>query len=694
MPTFEIQGADGASYELDAPDEGAAVAAFKKFSAAPKPAAAPAAQPYTDEFGSTVDVTPTNAETPTQRLGNLPGHVNDAVRGVADTATFGLADEFAALMGSATGVGGKRGDYEGNLAAQRKIDGEGGASRIAGQVAGGVALGGLTGLPRSVAGMAGYGAATGGLYGFGSGEGGAVERAKDAAIGAGIGGAVGGAAPLVGQAIGGAVRGVGSAMADRAAAQPGMGPAAVGKLAEDMRNTGGVGAARARMTELGPEAMLLDVSPSLEGRAQGLASRPETRQAVSDPLITRQSGANGRLAADIEQQIGPAMDPAAYHGALDEHYAQIVPPLYQRALSQPVQVDTSGVLAQIGDLAAAEKGGAANALHRAWGLLHHQADVPGIGPAMIPDRRPQALHNAKESLDAMIATVQNQQGSAAASELRALSIARRGVNDALEAQVPGYADANRTAQHIFQQRDAFNGGQALLNDGRAAARPAQLAADTAEMTPEVQQAQRLGLRAEVDRLTGTQLNDRVALRKALLGEGDYNRARMGIVFGEGPTAGLAGAVDREATFDRSHHRIVDNAMTELRRQSAESVGVRSVAPNADGSLITAAAVGGAPGGAAALTLKGGRMAMNAAGRASDIARNEELARILTMRQSPDLDRLLDSLDRRGSRQQIIDLLASGAARGVEGAAATQAGHVGDLRVGSDRQRLVDLLARR
>lgn len=115
--------------------------------------------------------------------------VDDAVRGAADTMTFGLADEIAAKMGSLTGVGGEAGNYDANLAAQRERDAQGGPERFAGQVAGAFVLPG--GGAKTLTGAAASGAAQGAAYGFGSGEGGVAERAKSAveggAVGAGIG---------------------------------------------------------------------------------------------------------------------------------------------------------------------------------------------------------------------------------------------------------------------------------------------------------------------------------------------------------------------------------------------------------------------------------------------------------------------------------------------------------------------------
>lgn len=542
---------------------------------------------------------------------------------------------------------------------------EGFGERIAkenpGATTGGELAGGVVGTaPLVMAAPAAFGAGTAGL-GVRSGAslltGGALGGADSAVRsggdlsetlkGAGVGGAFGGAAPAAGALIGKGVNAAVGALASRNVTVPGAGKQAAAKLTEDLRNSGGVDPVRARLDELGPEAMLLDASPSFEGRAQGLAVRPETRETVTAPIIARAKGANERLNADVEKNLGAKMDPEAFHSELDKAYDEAVPPLYAKALSKPVTVDTSAVLEKIGKLGETEKGGAESALGRAWKLLHTEGDVPGVGTANVPDRRPEALHNAKEALDSMIAAVKAQQGSAARSELRALTTVRSDLNKALEAQVPGYADANRTAQGFFQQREAFDRGQTLLNGGREAARPAALEAATAAMSPEAQQAQRLGLRTEVDRLVGTQLNDRVALQKAIQGEGDYNRARLSTVFGEEPTAGLVGAVDRERAFDTVNQNVVRNSQTAQRQAAAADMDVRGLMPDGGVSALgLAAGIGGQAGAAAATGVKAGKIGLNAFGRASDLARNKETAAILTMKAGAERDALIEALNAR------------------------------------------------
>lgn len=116
--------------------------------------------------------------------------IDDAVRGVADMATFGFADEISAGLGALTGIGGQSGEYDTNLAAQRDRDREGGWERLGGQVAG--AFTSPLAAARTTLGAIGQGASMGGAYGFGSGEGDWGNRFRSAALGGAIGGAAGG----------------------------------------------------------------------------------------------------------------------------------------------------------------------------------------------------------------------------------------------------------------------------------------------------------------------------------------------------------------------------------------------------------------------------------------------------------------------------------------------------------------------
>lgn len=132
------------------------------------------------------------------------------MRGFADTSSFGLADEFSAGMGAATGVGGEFGDFSGNLDRQRAIDAADEQDRygyrLAGQIVGGVGNGvaiarqgyslasnaakaGKGWMARLMGGAADGGAAAA-AYGFGSGDG-LADRLSKAGDNAPVGAAFG-----------------------------------------------------------------------------------------------------------------------------------------------------------------------------------------------------------------------------------------------------------------------------------------------------------------------------------------------------------------------------------------------------------------------------------------------------------------------------------------------------------------------
>jgi hypothetical protein len=191
--------------------------------------------PEQQGFGSLTGTTPSMME----RIGNtlydagkaigLPveqmrrdnARLDAGVRGVADTLTWGTADEIAAKAGDLTGIGGERGNYEGNLKLQRAVDRAdeeiNPGARFAGQIAGGI--GNAAGVVRSGAslgakaaqggagwfirmlGSAADGAIGAGLYGAGSGDG-MYDRARNAADNVPLGAAFGAGGDLAANALG------------------------------------------------------------------------------------------------------------------------------------------------------------------------------------------------------------------------------------------------------------------------------------------------------------------------------------------------------------------------------------------------------------------------------------------------------------------------------------------------------------
>ena len=219
MAVFEIQGPDGSIYEVEAPDEAAAVSGFQRFTAGQTPAA-PETQPAAPQAGPS----PEDAG---------PGALGASTIGVRQGLTFNFGDELMAAlttpielgigawtgrdagMGVADRIGAaySRG-LEQERALQKQAQDQNPVAYGAGSVAGGLTTsgqllkGGATLLKGGggAASMIGRGAAEGALYGAaaGAGEGEGFDNRFDRAVsGALVGGGTGAALGTAGAALAG-----------------------------------------------------------------------------------------------------------------------------------------------------------------------------------------------------------------------------------------------------------------------------------------------------------------------------------------------------------------------------------------------------------------------------------------------------------------------------------------------------------
>lgn len=215
MAIFEIEGPDGAVYEIDAPDENTAISAFQQMLGGAQTAEADPMNPdgtygqppegmvFNPETGQMEDLrSPINP--------NIPqGRTNAAMLGAGQGLGFNMLDE--AVAGASTLVGG---DYDYNVARMREAERRAAEDHpvayyggtIGGAIGTGAALGGVGlssatnaaraggSLHRVAIGSAIDGGVMGGLHGLGSG-GGLSDRVASGTTGLVTGGVVGGAAP-------------------------------------------------------------------------------------------------------------------------------------------------------------------------------------------------------------------------------------------------------------------------------------------------------------------------------------------------------------------------------------------------------------------------------------------------------------------------------------------------------------------
>lgn len=426
---------------------------------------------------------------PASRMRRDAQGLDAAVRGAADTASFGFADEIAAGLGAATGVGGNFGQYDQNLEIQRGID-EADAvvnpnARMAGQVGGGVATALLTGPatmsnrfagstlgPRVLSGIA-DGAAFGGLYGFGSGEG-LQDRALEGALGAGIGGAAGAAFPLL--AAGGqrAYQTVQNArqinpLAESVGVEPGTLRLLGGVMqADDSLGQTGI----ANMRAAGQEGMLADAGPTARNILDTSIQRGGPGAIMARDRIAERVGRDSSaLGQTLDNTLGVPQGVGSAQNTIRDAAQPNVNQAYQRAYESPIDYASDAGRAVEDIFERMPKSMTTRAINQANELMKYDglqgqilADIAEDGTVTMRNMPNVAQADyVKKALDQIaqdgkdpITGRLNSEGAFANRVARDL---RKAVGDA----VPAYREALETAADPLSQQSAIRLGSNLSN---------------------------------------------------------------------------------------------------------------------------------------------------------------------------------------------------------------------------------------
>lgn len=350
-------------------------------------------------------------KTPPAARGVL-GTIDDTVRMIANGATFGYADEIAAKAGAATGIGGTRGDYAGNVAAERARDDDvmarmpvtsmaakilgaviSPANRLIGSAVGAVrapgylnyamqgGLGGsLAGSGESTEGNRGTGALTGGAFG--------------AAFGAGVPALLSGAQTLARTAV------------DRFSA-----PATqFGRRLMTALERDGISIDDAinHLRGLGDDAAIADLGGNVRGLAEATAQMPGRSMHAAEQLRQRAFGQGERIINGALRVLGV--------NSLDDLIAQrsqAARPLYERALGSRVPV-TSARIERLVQNPEVQRG-----IRQGLTVIRNEADALGV-PMRFEDY---AITGFNDAGDPVISGVPT---------LRLLDAAKRGLDDILQ----------------------------------------------------------------------------------------------------------------------------------------------------------------------------------------------------------------------------------------------------------------------
>ncbi len=399
----------------------------------------------------------------------------------------------------------------------------------------------------------------GGAAGYGraeEGQDGGKMAAQDAAIGAAFGAAVP-AALAVGKAgWDGIARTV--APPDALANVPGRARA---WFLDQFGNRADVTALRGRLDELGPNAVLADVSPDMLGIAQGASARPGTRSIVVDALAARDAGKNARLTGAINETLGPVVEPSRINAGIQTgmddlglRYGDVIRQNAQAVQTKPI-ADTLDALAV--DL----RGPAQKAIKD----VRADLNIPGTTEL---DPSPNALWQTRQAIDGKIKT------EADPKVLGQLQAARNMIDDELARSVPGIKQVDGAFEELGRQRDALKEGATIFRSGPEAVRPA----DFAEQVAAAPQPKGLsvgpsaeplrlsqGARAEIDRIVGSNANDVAAMRQVLKGEGDWNRDKLRMTFGADKADRLLRVLDAEGLMEGTFRQVVGGSQTGVKR---------------------------------------------------------------------------------------------------------------------------------
>lgn len=571
---------------------------------------------------------------------NAPPEYNgleSAIVGAGDAT--GALDEFGA--GVSSFLSGK--PYDSELARIRGRISEAQASHpnyfMGGQIAGSIPLavaipGGAAARGATLAAKVRSGlyagAGMGGVFGFNSGEGGLTQRLENAVPSAAIGAGTGALAPAAAAAVGRATAPVLNFFARR----PGVPGGAAGRVFKAFERDAVDPAA---VRNLGQDAMLVDNNPNLTQQAAKIAASPGSgQQIVRDALTNRAAGANSRIRGDIDATLGPAPVPSAVDAGIVANQRSLGPE-YGAAFQGARRVDTTPIADELDSQIVNLRGPAQRALQQVRGMLN----VTGQN---ILDPNPGTLFQTRQAIDGMVAGETNPQ------VIRSLAEVRQRVDDELGRAVPGIKTADAKYAELARQRDALARGQQVLESGRTAPRPEELANEVAKgaVAPgylpgpsAVPMRLGQGARAEIERIIGTNTNDVVALNRLIKGEGSWNRDRLATLFGPDKADQVLNVLDREQAFANSTNRITRNSETASRLLADEEVngGGPHHAFREAKNAWTFGGVLGIPRAGAAYALD---KALNFFQGAHLDPRQAEMARMLTA-QGPDRDAVLDAL---------------------------------------------------
>lgn len=597
MAIFDIQGPDGAAYEIDAPDQAAALAAFKKM----------------------------QAGGPTQPM--IPG-------GIAGNAGAGLIE-------GAVGFGTMGGNLREGLTAgaewaANKLGAQPEASARVRALANdyGRYLPGLLGGQSKEQVMPAVEAATGPLPtaqtdaerytraaaefvpGALLGPGNVVRKAVQYGVVPGLTSEYAGERAKGTQfetpaRLAGALLGVGAGVAGGAAYNAGKNRLAAGLAAGDVSDVVGspVGAgatrrladslakdrvtpesAAATVAELGDDAMVLDLGRQLRGRAEAVAAQPGRGQNTVLDAVENRTGRFGqgtaqRVSQTLDAEMGPTHNVVELVDRVNETVDRVARPLYRQVMdAHPVLTVPAAVIERPAVAQAMKNAGQLARQHgeNISGVTERRTILSGpgynIGEDVTIPAQPSLRYwdYVKKDLDRRINAYQRSGGaselnSADKADLSGLMDARRALVSHLDDVTDGaYKEARQTAATKYELREAIDFGRSAFNSKLL---PEEFRAALDDMSAPERAMAKVGFRRELDRLIETTRNEGATARRIL--DTNHVLKKTEDLFGARAAQEIERRVGAENTFQEATQDIARNSRTAVRQELVKDTSTPS-----------------------------------------------------------------------------------------------------------------------
>ncbi|MBB4250849.1 hypothetical protein [Rhizobium sp. BK008] len=398
-------------------------------------------------------------------------------------------------------------------------------------------------------------------------SGGDAEKIKEGIYWGGLFGLGG---PVAGKVIGAGARSLVDALRTRAAARmAGMEPQAFGYFRRAVTDDGlDASTLPRKLMEMGPDAIPADLGPNLQKQAGALAATPGPAQTtIRTTLADRAAGANARIGQTIDETTGRNVVPSEIQAdiAVNQNAHS---PLYREAFREAAPYSTEPI-------ASALEADISRLRGPAQARLRQVRDMLNIADSNVLSTDPGVMFQTRQAIDGLLKTEVDPK------VISALVEARQMLDDGLTRAVPRIKEIDAGYSELARQDEAVTRGQQVLDSGRTAPRPSELAAEVEQgVQPQGMQIGpsavplRLsqGARAEIDRIVGTNSNDIAAMNKLIKGEGDWNRARLATLFGPEKAVRLFKVLDNESIYADTANTVTRNSETAARLAAQSELG--------------------------------------------------------------------------------------------------------------------------